>query len=177
MLRTFGTDWWLVALRGFFAALFGMLALALPMETATVLVILVALFVLIDGVFSLVASVRSRQPTWGFGVFEGVVGVVIGVLALSMPQLTAMVLAVLVGAWALVTGIIELVIALRLREQFRPQWLLGIAGVLSILFGIAIFISPGAGVVVLAVIVGIYALLFGISLIVYGFRLRKLSRP
>ena len=176
MIDTSRTDWWLVALRGLVAALFGVLALLWPTKTATVLVILIALFILIDGVFSLVVAARSRRPSWGLGLFEGVVGVAIGVLALAMPQVTAMVLAVLVGLWALVTGVLELFAAIRLREQITSEWLLGAAGVVSILFGIAIFVSPGAGVAVLTMIVGIYAVIFGVSLIVYGLRIRKVSR-
>ncbi|MFW5685842.1 MAG: HdeD family acid-resistance protein [Spirochaetota bacterium] len=172
MTRT-KSSWWLVALRGLIALLFGIFALAWPAGTATALVVLIAVFVLLDGVLSLVASARARQPLWGFGVFEGVVGVVIGVLALVMPRVTAMVLAVLVGIWALVTGIIELVTAIRLWGERRSVVLLGVAGVLSTILGVAIIVSPGGGVVALTVLVGIYALLFGIAIIVYGLLMRR----
>ena len=171
------TDWWLVALRGVIALVFGVVALAWPSATATAIVVLVAVFVLLDGILSLVFAARSQRSSWGFGVFEGVVGVIIGVLALSMPRITAMVLAVLIGVWALVTGIIELMTALRLRAEVGPVWLLGVAGVLSILLGIAIIVAPGAGVVAMTVLVGIYALLFGVALVVYGLRLRSVSSP
>jgi len=176
MIQTFRSEWWLIALRGLFAVIFGVLALAWPTQTATAIVMLVALFILIDGILSLVGAARRHEPTWGFGVFEGIIGVVIGILALAMPQITAMVLVVLVGIWAIVTGILELLAAVRLRTELASEWLLGAAGVLSIVFGIAVFVAPSAGVVAISVIVGIYALLFGASLIVYGFRLRKI-RP
>jgi len=174
MVHTFRTEWWMVSLRGLLAVIFGVLALSWPQQAAAAVAMLVALFILLDGVFSLVTAARAREPSWGFGVFEGLLGVVIGVLALVMPQATAMVLVVLVGIWAIVTGILELVIATRIRSETRSEWLLGAAGVLSILFGLAVFITPRGGVVALAVIVGIYATLFGVSLIVYGFRLRRL---
>jgi uncharacterized membrane protein HdeD (DUF308 family) len=176
MLETMRSEWWLMVLRGLVAVAFGVLALVWPTGTATALIILVALFVLVDGIFSLIAAVRARRPSWGLGAFEGVLGVVIGVLALAMPRITAMVLAVLVGVWALVTGILELVAAIRFRHELRTEWLLGSAGVLSILLGIAMIIAPSAGVVVIAVLVGIYALLFGLALLVYGLRLRRLGQ-
>jgi uncharacterized membrane protein HdeD (DUF308 family) len=166
----------MVSLRGLLAVIFGILALSWPTQTATALVVLIALFILLDGALSLLTAARSREPAWGFGVFEGVLGVVIGLLALLMPQITAIVLVVLVGVWALVTGLLELVVATRLRTQARSEWLLGAAGALSILFAVAVFVAPRAGVIALAVIVGIYALLFGVSLIVYGFRLRRALR-
>ena len=177
MLSRIRGEWWLVALRGLVAVIIGVIALSRPSDTAAAVVILVAVFVLIDGVLSLVAAIRARQPSWAFPMFEGIVGVVIGILALVMPRITAMVFAVLIGIWALVTGIIELVMAFRLRGQFRSDWLLGLAGGLSIVFGIAFIVVPSAGVVALTVIVGIYALLFGIAMIVYGFRLRGRPSP
>ncbi|HKJ84930.1 MAG TPA: DUF308 domain-containing protein, partial [Spirochaetia bacterium] len=115
MLQTFRSEWWIIALRGLFAVIFGVLALAWPTQTATAIVMLVALFILIDGILSLVGAARRHEPSWGFGVFEGIIGVVIGILALTMPQITAMILVVLVGIWALVTGILELLAAFRLR--------------------------------------------------------------
>lgn len=169
-------SWWLVGLRGLVAMIFGVIALARPMGTATALVILVALFVLVDGVFSLATAVRRHSPSWGFGVFQGILGLVIGILGLVLPEATAMVVAVLIGIWALVTGVLELVMAVRLRHEMQWEWLLGTAGVLSILLGIAVVIAPAGGVVAIAVLVGIYALLFGVSRILYAFRLRRLSR-
>ncbi len=177
MLSRIRGEWWLVALRGLVAVIFGVIALTRPSDTAAAVVILVALFVLVDGVLSLVAAIRASRPNWAFPMFEGILGVVIGILALVMPRITAMVFAVLIGIWALVTGIIELVMASRLRGQFGSNWLLGVAGGLSVIFGIAFIVAPSAGVVALTVIVGIYALLFGIAMIVYGFRLRRVPPP
>lgn len=174
-MQSVRTSWWLIALRGLIAVIFGTLALVWPAETATAIVLLIAIFVILDGVLSLVAAVRARQPTWGFGAFEGVLGLVVGILALAWPQATAMIIAVLVGVWALLTGILELAAAIRLRREIRSVWLLGIAGVVSVIFGIAILASPSAGVVVLTTLVGIYAILFGLAIIFYGAVIRRLS--
>ncbi|MFW5744452.1 MAG: HdeD family acid-resistance protein [Spirochaetota bacterium] len=177
MLSRIRGEWWLVALRGLVAVVFGLIALSRPSDTAAAVVIFVALFVLIDGVLSLVAAIRTRRPSWAFPMFEGIVGVVVGILALAMPRITAVVFAVLIGIWALVTGIAELVMAFRLRSGLPSEWVLGAAGGLSVIFGVAFIVAPSAGVVALTVIVGIYALLFGIALIVYGLRLRRRPPP
>ncbi|MFW6356488.1 MAG: HdeD family acid-resistance protein [Spirochaetota bacterium] len=172
MITTVRSEWWMIVLRGAVAAVFGVVALAWPFETAAALVMLIALFVLVDGVFALVVSVSTRRPTWGLGAFEGILGVVIGILALAMPRVTTLVVAFLVGAWALATGVLELSAAIRLRREHGSFWLLGISGALSILLGLAIVISPGAGVAALTIFVGVFALLSGVAIVVYGLRLR-----
>lgn len=176
MIGMVHSEWWVIVARGIVAIAFGVLALAWPFEAATAIAILIALFILLDGVFSLASAVKGRSRSWGLGVFEGLLGILIGVLALVVPDVTAMVLAVLIGIWALVTGIIELVMAFRFRGELGSEWLLSLAGALSVILGIAIIASPGAGVVVLAVIVGVYALLFGVSLVVFGLQMRR-GRP
>ena len=128
----------------------------------------------IDGLLSIIAAVRGRRLRWGLGLLEGLLGVLIGVLALAVPGVTAIVLAIMIGAWAFVTGILEL-IAARILSPTGAGTFLGIAGVLSVVLGLAVVFFPRAGVVALAVIVGLYALLFGLSLIVFGLRVRRVT--
>ena len=175
LFRTVQSDWWVVVLRGVLAVFLGFAALIWPEATATTLILLVAAFVLIDGALTLVAALRAREDRSRatLGAIEGTTGLVIGLIALLAPQIALGVLAVLVGLWAIVTGVLEVASAVRLRGELRSAWLLGLAGALSILLGIAIILSPSAGVVLITVLVGVYGLLAGVSLVGLGIRMRS----
>jgi len=141
-------------------------------------VIVFGAYALIDGIFALVAAVRAgrQHPRWGSLALEGIVGIIVGAWAFLAPALTAVALVVLVGAWAVITGILEIAAAIRLRKTIRGEWLLGLAGVFSVLFGIVLWIAPIAGAVVLAWWIGAYALVFGVMQLALAFRLRKWIR-
>ena len=174
MVGMFRNEWWVAVARGVLAVVFGVIVLARPFEAATAVIMLIALFILLDGILSTLVALRGRRSRWGLGVLEGILGILIGVLALTVPGVTAVVLAIMIGAWAFVTGILEL-IAARMLAQTGVGVFLGIAGALSLILGLAVVFFPRAGVVVLAVIVGVYALLFGVSLILFGLRIRRLT--
>jgi uncharacterized membrane protein HdeD (DUF308 family) len=109
-------------------------------------------------------------------VLEGIAGLGIGIAAAVWPGITALTLVILIGAWALVTGVLEIVAAIQLRHAISNEWLLGLSGLLSVLFGLAVVIFPGAGALALVWLIGLYALVFGALLIGLGLRLRSL-RP
>lgn len=164
-------NWWTLALRGLAAVVFGVLAFIWPGVTVTILVLFFGAYVLWDGIFALVAAFRTEGRRWPL-VLEGLVGVLAGLIAFFWPGAATLGLLLLIGAWAVVTGIFEIIAAVRLREEIEGEWLMMISGVLSVLFGLALFIWPAAGVLAVTWMIAAYAILFGILLIVLGFRLR-----
>jgi uncharacterized membrane protein HdeD (DUF308 family) len=164
-------------LRGCCALVFGVATLALPQMTLVALVLVFGAYAFADGLLSIVAAGRalSQERTWWPMLAEGIVGLGIGVLTFFWPGLTALTLLYLIAVWALVTGILEIVAALRLRHEITGEWLLVVAGVLSIVFGLYVLANPIAGVLAVLAIIGIYALVFGGALIALGLRLRSLS--
>jgi uncharacterized membrane protein HdeD (DUF308 family) len=170
-------NWWALALRGIFAILFGLAAFVIPGVTLAVLVALFGAYAVVDGVLAIVAGVRAaeRHERWWSLVLKGLAGIVAGVLAFIWPALTALALLYLIAGWAIVTGVLEIVAAVHLHRA-HGEWLLILNGVLSILFGLFAIVWPGAGVLTLLWMIGVYAIVFGAVLLVLAFRLRNLHR-
>ena len=167
----------MMLLRGAAAILFGLVAIIWPGITVTVLVIFFGAYALVDGAFSIGAAIvggEARVPRWLL-VLEGVLGIGVGVVALLWPGLTAVTLLYIIAAWAIITGVMEVVEAIRLRNMIDNEWFLGIAGVLSIILGIVFFTFPIAAIATVAIVAGVYAIFFGALLIVLSFRLRSLK--
>jgi uncharacterized membrane protein HdeD (DUF308 family) len=166
--------WWLVALRGLAAVVFGVLALVWPGLTLNVLIYLLAAYLLVDGIFSIVAAFRERggRDRWWVDLLEGLLGVLAGLAIIVLPGLTALVLLYILAAWAVLTGILEIVTAIQLRRELQGEFFMILSGIASIAFGVLIALFPGDGLLAVVWIIGIYAILFGILLIVLAFRLR-----
>lgn len=166
--------WWTFILRGVLAIAFGVLAFLAPALGIGVLVGLFAAWALIDGVTGLWEGIRSRgrDRSWWLSILEGLAGIAAGVLALVFPIFAAEVLVYLIAAWAIVTGVFEIVAAVRLREQIRGEFWLGLAGVASILYGAILFLFPRAGALAIVWLIGGFAIAFGAFLLVLGWRLR-----
>ena len=177
MLTMLSRYWWLVVLRGVFAILFGVLAFIWPGITIGALVILFGAYALIDGVSSVATGVMHRQDNdrWWVMLLEGIAGIVFGILTFVWPAVTAVVLLVFIAVWAIITGVLELVAAVRLRKEIDGEWALGLAGVLSVLFGVVMLLRPGAGALALIWVIGSYAIVFGVLLIFLGFKLRGVT--
>ncbi|MEA1830490.1 HdeD family acid-resistance protein [Methylobacterium durans] len=173
MSMVLARNWWLVALRGLCAILFGVISLVAPLATILTLVIFFAAYMLVDGVVGIVAAVRAaqRQERWGLLLFEGLLDIVVGVVAFLMPAAAIWAFVYLVALWALVTGGLMLAASFRLHLNYG-RWWLALGGVISILFGIALLINPGMSAVVLTWWMGGYAVAFGIMLLILAFRLR-----
>ena len=170
-----GRHWGWVALRGVVAILFGLMALLMPAITLSALVLVWGAFALVDGVLALVAGVRIRdngKPLWAL-IVVGLLGIAAGIVTFFYPGLTALVLLYIIAIWALVSGVFQIVAAIRFRKDIRNEWLLGLSGLVSILFGGMMIMQPGAGALALVWVIGLYAVFFGILLLVFSFRLKQ----
>jgi uncharacterized membrane protein HdeD (DUF308 family) len=170
-------NWWVVTLRGVAGVLFGLLAFFWPGITLASLVLLFGAYIFVDGVFTIAAAVRSagENERWGMLLFEGVLGVIGGILTFILPIVTALALLYVVAGWSIVTGILGIATAVRLRRVIEGEWLLGLSGALSVIFGVLLVIRPAAGAVALVWMIGSYAFVFGALMIGLGFRLRGLA--
>jgi uncharacterized membrane protein HdeD (DUF308 family) len=174
MITMMARYWWLVVLRGVAAVLFGIGAFLWPGLTLTVLILLFGAYALVDGIFAVVSgfTARGEQERWWAMILEGLVGIAAGVLTFVWPGTTAFVLLYLIAAWSIITGVFEIMAAIRLRREIEGEWLLGLAGAASVLFGVLLFLFPGAGALTVVWMIGGYAILFGILMIVLGVRMR-----
>ncbi|MGW0516824.1 HdeD family acid-resistance protein [Crossiella sp. NPDC003009] len=171
--------WWLVVVRGVAAILFGVLSLLWPGLTLLVLVVLFAVYALLDGIAAIAGAAADKlapsADRWLVGLL-GAFGVLAGLVALLMPGITALVLLFLIGAWAVVTGVLEIMTGWQLRKVITGEWLLFVSGALSVVLGGLLFAFPGEGAVALVVTIAMFAILWGIVLVLLGIRLRKLGR-
>jgi uncharacterized membrane protein HdeD (DUF308 family) len=167
-------NWWAIALRGVFAILFGLIAVFLPGVTLASLVLLFGVYMLVDGIFDIVAGIRAaaRHERWGMLVFEGIVDLIAGAIAFVWPLATVLAFVILMAAWAIISGALLLSACFRLHPA-HGRWLMGFGGVVSIIWGLLLFVFPIAGAVVLTLWMGAYALIFGVTLLVLAFRLRS----
>jgi uncharacterized membrane protein HdeD (DUF308 family) len=166
--------WWLMAIRGLLAVLFGLAAIVWPGLTLFVLVILFGAYALVDGVVAVTVSFQERKSVrqWWVVLLGGIAGIIVGVLTFVWPAITALVLLYLIAAWAIVTGILEIAAAFSRRLPIAHEWTLVLAGILSVLFGVLLAILPGVGLLSLVWLIGIYALAFGVVLIIRAFQFR-----
>lgn len=171
--------WWMLALRGGIAVAFGLLALLLPGITLLALIALFAAYAMFGGAVWTIGAIHNRKQDdhWWVLLMAGLAGIGAGLIALVHPALTALVLILLIGANALVTGVLDIVIAVRLRRRIQGEWLLVLSGVASIVFGAVVFLYPlGAGALALVWLVGIYAIATGLLLLALALRVRAWAR-
>lgn len=178
MLEKFSRQWWMFALRGLVAVVFGVVALILPEQMLQALVLMFGVFAITDGIFTVIAgfSLAPFFNRWWAVLLEGVMGTLAGLMAIFLPDITGRALLYLIAAWGLITGIFEIVAAIQFRRVITNEWMYILGGLLSILFGILLFVFPAAGAVSVIWVIGIYAFVFGIAEIIFAFRLRGLRR-
>lgn len=166
-------NWWALALRGVLAIVFALIAFLSPGATILSLVLFFSAYMLVDGVFGIVSGIRaaSNHQRWGLLVLEGILNILVGIVAFAMPTLTVLFFVTLVAVWSLVTGVLMIVAAFKLNPDYGRGWLI-FSGLVSVLFGVALLIAPLVGAVVLTWWLGAYALAFGIGLLVLAFKLK-----
>jgi len=179
MVHVLARNWWALLIRGIAAVIFGILAFLWPGNTIVVLVILFGAYAFVDGVFAIVAAVRAAQAheRWWPFVLEGIVGLLIAAVTIYDLRLTAIALYFTIAAWAFITGILEISAAIQLRKTIANEWLLILAGICSILFGVLMLWHPIAAALAIVWIIATYAVVFGVIMIALAFRLRGHAAP
>ena len=176
MLTALAQNWWMVALRGVAAILFGFTAIVWPDITVGVLVAFFGAYAIVDGAFSVAASLAGPSSDRWWYLFGGVASIAIGVIAWAWPDLTALTLLYIIASWAVIVGTFEIAAAIALREWLTREWMLILSGAVSILFGIVLFAFPGEGAIALVTTIGIFSIVLGGSLIGLALRLRGLNQ-
>ncbi len=177
MLTKWAQHWKALALRGLIAVVFGIVALFWPKLTVALLLLFFGMYVAIDGIIAMLASLRLRKTRgdWWLQLLQGVVGLIIGGFAIFWPTHTAQVLLYSIAAWALIVGVLQIILAFLLRKEIHNEWSLGLGGVLSVVLGI-FFLALPTTIMVLLSLVGGFAILFGALLMIFAFRLRDIKR-
>jgi uncharacterized membrane protein HdeD (DUF308 family) len=178
MVSQLHQNWWTLALRGVLAIIFAILAFLWPAATTFAFVFILAAFAFVEGIFALIGAFGWGLPaTQRFIlVLMGLCGLAVGVIAVLEPGILALTLVFLVAWWAIVTGIMQLIVAVEMRKAVPNDWLLGLGGVISIVFGLLLIWRPLAGVLTLGFLFGFYALLYGIIMLSLSLRLKAMAK-
>jgi len=177
--RVRAQGWGFTLARGLAALIFGLLALFSPGVTLTYLVLLFGMFALLDGLSALFfAFGHTSSRSWGWTAVMGFIGVGIGVFTLFSPGFTTLFLLYTIAFWAIFTGALEMVAAYRLRNEIPGawEWLVGLSGLVSVVFGVLLYAAPGAGALSVITIIGAYALIAGVALVIQAFQMRSRMR-
>lgn len=166
-------NWWAILIRGIAAVVFGVIAFLLPVQAVVVLALLFGAYLLVDGVFAIIAAIAAaaRHTRWGLLLAEGVIDILVGLLALAAPGAVIVGVLWVMAAWAVVTGALMLVAAFRVPAG-HGNWLLGLGGVVSVVWGVLLWLWPFVGAIVLTLWLGAYAVIFGVALIAFALKLR-----
>ncbi len=176
ILSTMRSNWWMVLIRGIAAVIFGLVALFLPGLTAYSLLLTFGIFAVVDGVFAIITGFhrKSEDDRWWAWLVEGLLSIIIGLMALFWPAATAIAIVIWIAAWAIVAGIMRIIAAIRLRREIEGEWALGLSGLLLALWGALMAYMPVSGILSLTWLMGVFAIMIGIVLIVLSFRLKGL---
>ena len=178
MIAQLTHNWWVPLVRGIAAILFGIVALVWPGTTLEVLVLFFGAYALVNGLFTFVSGLMATEADAGLRwalVLSGSVGVIIGLVTFFWPGITASVLLAFIIAWAIVTGLFEIVAAIRLRAVIDNEWLYILSGAASVIFGVLATIYPNSGALSIIWMIGVYAIVAGVLLVAFAFRVRSLG--
>ena len=168
-------NWWMLASRGVLSLIFGLIVLLYTSVALKVFIYIFATYIIIDGLAAVTTAIRERGflGRWAWVLFEGILGCIVGIVAFAMPSLIALVFLYVIASWAIMTGIIQVVAALTIRGFAIREWALGLAGLVSIVFGILLFLYPATALLTILWVVGIYAIVFGLLFLVRAFQWRS----
>jgi len=176
MLGLMAKYWWVALVRGVIAILFALMAFASPGITLATLVLLFGAWALVTGVFQVIGAFggRAHGEEWWLMLIQGALGIAVGVLTFIEPVITEVALVIYIAAWALATGVIEIVTAVRLRKEIEGEGWMILNGLLSVLFAFVLMAMPAAGALALVWLIATFALVFGVLMVALAFRLRGL---
>jgi uncharacterized membrane protein HdeD (DUF308 family) len=171
-------SWWLLLLRGLVAIVFGLLTWFQPGISLAALILLFGAFVMADGILGTWTAIAGRKDNeyWWVLLLEGLVGIGIGLLAFFAPGITALAILFYIAIWAIATGVLEIAAAVRLRREIKGEWMLILAGLASVVLGILLMARPGVGALAVLWLIGFYAIVFGVLLVILAFRARGFAR-
>jgi uncharacterized membrane protein HdeD (DUF308 family) len=177
VLPTLAAYWWALLFRGIAAVLFGLAALFWPGLTLFTLIVFFGAYTLVDGVFAIVAGIRDSGNRRWMLLADGVLGVLVGLIAFFSPGVTALVFLYVIAAWAVLTGVLKVVMAIWLRREIDNEWTMALSGVLWVLLGVVLAVLPGVGLLSLSWLIGVFALGAGLTFLVLAFRARGQTAP
>jgi uncharacterized membrane protein HdeD (DUF308 family) len=169
--------WWVLLLRGAFAILFGIVALAYPGITLGSLLLYFAAFACLDGISNVFHAFFGREETesWWVLLLEGLLSIAFGVIMFQAPGITALMLLLYIGFWAVASGVLRIILAVRLRHEIAGEWWMALGGLVSILFGLSMVSRPGAGALAVLTIIGLWSIVTGFSLVFLAFKVRSVG--
>jgi uncharacterized membrane protein HdeD (DUF308 family) len=170
--------WWVLVVRGLLAIALAIFAFVWPQQTIAALVLVFGAIALVDGTFAVVASIggHSLTPHWWVLLLQGLLGIGVGVLTLFNPAITAVALLIYIAVWAIGMGVLQVIAAVRLRHDISGEWWLALGGVAGVAFGILLMRNPAGGALAVLWLIGTYALIWGVMLMVGGFDVRRLHK-
>jgi uncharacterized membrane protein HdeD (DUF308 family) len=175
VLTALSRNWWATMLRGLLAIGVGILAWSRPDIFWASLVLVFGVYAIVDGVFAIVAAIQGETRDRAIQVVEGTLGIAVGTLVFLYPDQAGTAIVLVIGLWAIASGVVEIVSAVRLRREIADEWLLGLSGIVSIVLGAILILRPQFAQVTTTYVIGTYGLIFGAVLVVLGLRLRRLS--
>lgn len=172
-------NWWAFLLRGILALIFGIAAVFFPESAFLTLVLLFGAFAFVDGVFAIISAFSSnaKSENWWWIIIEGILGITVGALTVFQPASMATALLFIIAAWAIVGGVFEIVTAIRIRKHITGEFWMALSGLISIVFGFLVAANPLSGAFAIGLIIGVYAIIFGIMFILFSFKLRGAATP
>ena len=175
MLGALTTNWWAWLIRGILAIIFGVIAFTQPTTTALALVYVFGIYAIAEGILNIWAALSGKADSRFWYIIWGLISIIAGIIAFANPILTGLTLVIVIGAWAIVTGIFEIIAGIKLRDEIEGEFWLILAGILSVIFGILIWRNVAVGALTIVWLIGIYAILFGITLIALAFKVKGIQ--
>ena len=175
MLNALTTNWWAWLIRGILAIIFGVIAFTQPTTTALALVYVFGIYAIAEGILNIWAALSGKADSRFWYIIWGLISIIAGIIAFANPILTGLTLVIVIGAWAIVTGIFEIIAGIKLRDEIEGEFWLILGGILSVIFGILIWRNVAVGALTIVWLIGIYAILLGITLVALSFKVKGIQ--